>query len=311
MSDKPFNSKPFKSGPQKVTAADGHVYHKSSTANATEAPTNEATTKNALGAKSATLTADDLDFITLVNYHYGLDGFLPSEDFLVKNYDWTREEIAALYANPLIIAALEERGVIIAPKQLDAVGLPFDKPKRILPLTPLQLVVANTMLDLTDTRSERKKLQDLGVTSRQWQAWLRDADFSRYLRERTEAMVGDVQHEAMLSLIDRVRGGDMKAIQYYHELTGRFVPQGSSSANGAAPQHDLKQMVVRIIEIIIDEVDDPAVAGRISDRLRGLVIGNQVANSLEEPVIVPEIAQAREQTPEVQALMQKGLGYDT
>lgn len=307
MSEKPFK----KEGPQKVVAADGHVYHKSATANATEAPTNEATTKNAVGAKAATLSPDDLDFVTLVNYHYGLDGALPSAEFLASNYDWSQEEIAGLYDNPLIVSALEERGVIVAPKQLEAVGVPFDKPKRVLPLTPLQLVAANTMLDLADSRSERKKLQDLGITTRQYQAWLRDPDFSRYLRERTESMIGDVQHEAMLSLIDSVRAGNMKAIQYYHELTGRFVPtSGRETGNGTT--HDLQQIVVRIIEIIIDEVEDPAVAGRISDRLRGLVIGNQVAGVIPtEAIVAPEIAVAREQTPEVQELMNRGVGYDS
>lgn len=297
--------------PGKVTAADGHVYHKSATANASVAPTNEATLKNA--NKSKGLTPDELDFVTIVHYCYGLTGELPGPEVLRKDYFYSTTQIEDLFERPQIIQALEERGIIVSPKSLEPVGLPFKADpqvsKHVPKLTPLQLIVANTMLDLTDTRSDRKKLQDLGVTSSKYQSWLRDPDFSGYLRERTEGMIGDVQHEAMLSLIDKVRAGDMKAISYYHELTGRFV--SNAGGQGAGSTHDLQQIIIRIIEIIVDEVDDPQVAAKISERLKGLVMGNAVAGTLTEAIVPPPIAAARPMSAEVQNLMDRGAGYNS
>lgn len=290
-------------GPKKVTAKDGHEYHKSATANATVAPTNEFTVANATKGKN--LTADELEFVTLVHYEWGLMGdYLP--DQIQKEYGYKKDEFEDLITKPQVVKALEDRGFPC--RRLEPVTEATVKKAK---LTPIQLIVANTMLDLADTRSVKKKLQDLGCTTATYQMWLRDENFSSYLRERAEALVGDVQHEAMLSLVDKVQAGDLKAIQYYHELTGRFVPQTSSNT-GAGTTHDLQQMIVRIIEIIIDEVDDAQTALRISDRLKGLVTGTQIAGALagNNEIVVPEIATARVITPEVQVLMDKGLGTE-
>lgn len=289
-------------GPKKVVAADGHEYHKSATANATVAPTNEATLANAVKGANV-LSEAELEFVTLVHYEWGLKGdYDPA--FIKKEYGYSEQEFTDLITSTAVVKALGERGFPC--RRLEAVEEATVKKAK---LTPIQLIVANTMLDLADTRSTKKKLQDLGCTTATYQMWLRDENFSAYLRERAEALVGDVQHEAMLSLVDRVQSGDIKAIQYYHEITGRFVPQ--SANNGVGSSHDMQGMIVRIIEIIIDEVDDPQTALRISDRLKGLVTGAQIAGILPvEQVSVPEIAKARELTPQVRAMMDKGLGTE-
>lgn len=299
--------------PGKVVAKDGHVYHKSTTANSTIAPTNAATLANA--TKQGSLTADQLDFVTIVHYEFGLLGELPSVDYLKQNYGYKAEEVADNYKNELIKAALVERGLNVSDNKLGPVGITSaKKPKPTPKLSPLQLIVANTLLDLTNTKSERKKLQDLGVTTMTYQSWLRDPDFSGYLRDRTEAMIGDVQHEAMLALMDRVRAGDMKAIAYYHELTGRFTPQSASGA----PNVDLQTILIRLIEIITEEVHDPLVASRIAERIKGLVAGGQIAGALtggipfgQPEVRQPEIAKPREQTQHVKELMAKGVGVNS
>jgi hypothetical protein len=140
--------------------------------------------------------------------------------------------------------------------------------------------------------------------------WLKDPNFKGYLTARAEAMLGDVQYEALLSLIDKVLGGDLKAIQYYHEITGRYIPATVQTTSSNAT--DMQNMIVRIIEIIVDEVTDPAEALRIADRLKALVMGNQVAGLLPVGTVIeqPEIAESREMTPEVVELMAKGAGYN-
>lgn len=298
----------------KVIAADGHEYDKSATANATVAPTNEATIANATNSKG--LSSEELEFVTLVHYEYSLHGSLPTSNFLFEEYGFTAAEVKAYFTRANVTKALTERGVVLSAKQLDSVGV-FEAnelvTKKMAKLTPIQLVLANALLDLSDPKPDRKKIQDCGVTTRQYNMWLKDPDFQGYLRERAESMVGENHHEVLLGLIDKAKGGDTSAVKLYLEFTGRFVSQSASTNGGGQSVHDLQNIVIRIIEIILDEVDDPAVASRISDRLKGLVAGAQVAGLLPAPevITVPEVAQARPITPEVEELTKRGLGYNS
>lgn len=307
-----FDDSPSKAKAGKVVGKDGKTYHKSASANATVAPTNQATIDNV--TKSKGLSAEELDLVTSVHWWYGLKGELPSLEVLKNELFFTEEQLHNGINNPTCRAALEERGIKLTSKWLIELGHTPVNPDPKSPLTPLQLVVANMMMDLTDTRSDRKKLQDAGVKTSTYQMWLRDPAYKEYLRERAEGLVGDVQHEALLSLVDRVRSGDLSAIKYYHEFTGRFVEQKAAASSGGGSIGDLQRIIVSIVEIIVDEVDDPQVAARISDRLKGLITGNQLAGVLptNEPdvIVQPEIAQNRVITPELQGLMERGLGYE-
>ena len=116
-------------------------------------------------------------------------------------------------------------------------------------LTPEQLTVANLMQDLRDNRSQRKKLQECGVTTAKYEAWLRDPAFQSYLRNRSENMLGDNLHESHLALVDRVRSGDVSAIKYFNEITGRYVPQGNEKV-------DVNGVLMKVLEIIQRHVTD-------------------------------------------------------
>ena len=284
-------------------AADGHVYHKSATANATTAPTNEATKENA--DKTKGLSPAQSEFVTIIDYEWHLKGNLNFEA-IKDEYGFEDDEFEDLRLSVVVHQALTERGISIkalAPDSETAKAAGRSK------LSPIQLIVANSMLDLIDTRPPKKKLADLNVSPYQYQSWMKDPDFSAYLHERAEGLLTDVSHEVMLALIDKAMSGDMKAVAYYHELTGRFVQQ-TSSAVGSSSSHDLQNMIVRIIEIIVDEVDDPDTAARIGDRLKGLVMGHQIANAAAEPIVQPEIAQPRVLSVHGQELLDRGVGVN-
>lgn len=127
-------------------------------------------------------------------------------------------------------------------------------------LSPEQLQAANIILDQNDNRSRKKKLSDLKIPTERWETWLRDPAFQEYLHVRGEAVLGDHSHDAMLSLVKRVQVGDIAAIKYYHEITGRFIP---SRERGVDPQ----QVLLRVMEIIQRRVGDPQVQMLIADDL--------------------------------------------
>lgn len=284
----------------KITAADGHTYDKSATANATVAPTNQATLDK---VEQKHLTPETIQFVTIVDYEFNLGSL--TDERLIKEYGYEQGELERLFGNSDVQGALRERGIDVA-----KLRAPTEKHAK---LSPIQLIVANRLLDLTDNRSDKKKLQDSGVTTLQYTAWLADPEFTKYMQERAEGLLGSSQHEILLALMDKVKSRDTSAIKLALELTGRFVSQ-SGANTGSTSSHDVSSIITRVVEIIIDEVEDQPTAMRIAERIQGLVIGAQVAGTMAMPakpeIVTPEIAPAREITPSVQAMMDKGLGYD-
>lgn len=233
----------------------------------------------------------------------------------------TESEYTELMNDARILAALDERGVTLK----SPVGKPggtansdnvvsiskWQEQVSLKSLTPIQLIVANTMLDLIDTRSQKKKLQDLNVSTTTYNTWLKDPTFQGYLKERAEGMLGENQHEAHLALLDKVRMGDLKAIELYYEYQGIYTRASASQVNANQVAVDVQNLLVRIIEIINDEVDDPNTAARIADKFKGLMQARTIAGELVQPTIEqPEIASARVITPELQAIMDRGAGYE-
>lgn len=254
-----------------------------------------------------TLSELELSFVTVMHQHWMLEGQLLSAAACREEYGLDEKEFKRLLDEPKVKAALEERGVILEKFTLD----PKSKDGWNKSLTPQQLIVANTMLDLTDTRSNKKKLQDLGVSTAKYNAWLQDPIFSSYLRERAESMMGSNQHEVLLALMDKANSGDTKAIAYYLEFIGRFTPSANKTAANTQ-QFDVQSLLIAIVEIIADEVDDPNTAARIADRLKSLgqtrAIVGEILN--EGPIERPQVAPARTLTPAMQELMESGAGVN-
>lgn len=287
----------------------------------TEAPTNEATTASIDETLYQSLNEDEAWFVSFVHQHYGIKGKLLELKEAVSNYGFTEQEFNDLIARPNIRTALQERGVIkqaVHRVKTAPVGKaeqpPEPEPKWAEhALTPMQLLVANTLLDLIDTRSTKKKLQDLGVTTTQYNTWLKDPVFQEYCRERAESLIGENQHEAMLALVDKVRMGDMNAIKYYHELMGRFTPASANNSGNSTSPDSIRNLLVSILEIIQDEVDDPQTALRISERFKGLINAHSMAGqmlSASENIELPEVAATRTLTPNLQKLVDGGEGYE-
>jgi len=231
-----------------------------------------------LGAK---LTEEEYDLLGFLEQYYLTNASLPT----VEVCDSLGID-AVIYVGALkkdrFRTALLDRGV----------------PERVLPdrpvggswkdsaLTEEQLLCANVLLDLSDNRSRRKKLTELGITTQKYETWLRDPVFSGYLRKRSEALLGDTQHEAHLALVDRVKSGDLGAVKYYNELTGRYVPASAKAAVGA---FDSKMILMRVIEILqIHLSDQPEVLQNVARDLLSLTEPNPVMPvSVERPKVQP------------------------
>lgn len=229
----------------------------------------------------------ETQLVTFLDQQYHLTGTLLSAERAYRDYGIPVGKYEAAFKSEDFREELSERGI-----ELSKLGSDVDE-WVTHSLTPLQLLVANAILDLTDTRTIKKKVQDLGCSTTQYAAWLRDPAFKNYMRDRAEAMVKDGAHEADMALLDRIRAGDLKAISYYNEMTGRFVPQRS----GTSSNIDVVSVVTKIIEIVNEEVSNPQEMLAIANRLKALITARNVAGALvseEDPIVVPEIAPIRQ-----------------
>ncbi len=268
----------------------------------TEAPTN-AGTYEALDERihNPALTEKQHDFVSLIVMHWDSYGELLTASRAAEDYNVPESKFVKYMGSSQVRSAIEERGVSFR-------GLDYSDKWRSNALTPLQLLAAQTFLDLTDTRGNKKKLQDLGIDTRTWNSWLRDPVFKDYLERSARKLRENSSHEADLALIDGLQRGNPQLIKLYFEMTGQYIPKSQQ----VGPDIDLQGLLTRILEIILEEVKDPQVAARISDKLMGLGTANNLAtNMLEQPPIkVPEVMPARELSPELKEMMDNGIGIN-
>jgi hypothetical protein len=179
---------------------------------------------------------------------------------------WWKYFSSAEFRDTLLSRGISLKGLALGPTD----------PKSTI-LTEEQLRVANIMLDMRDNRSQKKKLEQCGVSTAKYQAWLRDPAYQNYIRTRGEAALGDNQHEAHLALVERVRVGDLGAIKYFNEMTGRHVPNKDSNVN-------ISQILMMVIESIQRHVTDPATQEAIANDLMRLIQVEKMEKVLTTPV---------------------------
>lgn len=180
------------------------------------------------------LSESEYDLLVWLEQYYLLNSSLPTSETVTNEGLDAVLWVGCLKKESFINAAVE-RGI---PSRLFS-GV------NTKGLTEEQLLVVNSLLDLTDNRSRRKKLAEAGISTQKFETWLRDPVFSKYLTERSEALLSSGQHEANLALMDRVRSGELPAIKYFNEMTGRFTPASKNSAVG-----DSKLLLIRVVEIL-------------------------------------------------------------
>src|SRR5882672_6808546 len=180
-----------------------------------------------------------------IEQEYKVDGRIPLIDEIADKMNLPRPIVMDALDSPRTHGALQRRGIYISEDKFNKIW----QTETDTVLTPLQLEVINAMLDYRDGRSEKKKLADYEVSSAQYAAWLKSPKIKRYIARRMEDFLTDAAPEADMALIDGVRSGELAAIKYFNEMTGRFV-----SGSGGV---DARWLLGRILEIIHRNVSDP------------------------------------------------------
>lgn len=201
------------------------------------------------------------DAVFYIERMHATTGAIPKDSDILEYLNITKkhniDSIESLKSNPLFKASMDSRGITfnIGPGDLNSA----------VDITSRQQIAVAAILNLTDRRSDEKKLRDLGISTEEWSNWIQNKTFSEYLRQRSETLLNNSMHDAHVGLLRGVRSGNTKSISLYYEMTGRYNPQGDEAVN-------LRMFVSRVLEAIQSHVRDPETLNAIAIDLGKIAI---------------------------------------
>lgn len=187
--------------------------------------------------------------ISHIEMNWFLHGSLPTPKDLSDKFDMTQAAVGAFLNRE------ETR------KSLEARGMP--QVQHMSGLLPEQVGLINQIMNLSDTRSERKKLSDASITPKVWDGWKQDPKVKAYMAARAEEILGGAIPDAHLALVDKVKAGDLGALKFYYEMTGRYTGQNQGI--------DPRQLLTRVFDIIAKHVQNPIALNAIAEDMTALM----------------------------------------
>jgi hypothetical protein len=134
--------------------------------------------------------------------------------------------------------------------------------KRGSGLTYDQLRALRYLTDVTVRGTLETRLKHLGVTWERFQNWQRDARFNEQFKALSEEILDQAQPLVMVELARNSVRGNLEAIKYFHQVTGRY--------DGAVSAADLQAFLNGLVEILQLEVADLGTLKRIGLKLAKL-----------------------------------------
>lgn len=175
----------------------------------------------------------------------------PSVQSFIQEFGLSEQEVAALWNHKFFQRSLSRRGVPL-PDQVDLHGNPYS-------LTDRQVAAIAILTNYHDSRSPVARLSMIGVTEQELQGWMNNSVFKETLRSRADEVFDNVDIDASINLAKRVKKGDLNAIKFYFEVTGRA--QSPEAVN-------VKQAMQVLIEAVQKHVKDPAILEAIAEEVQ-------------------------------------------
>lgn len=207
-------------------------------------------------------------------------GVAPSVDEVVKWSGRSKYIVSKVMGTDAFKIAMRERGVAF----VDKFGLSAE-----------QSYLISLLTNPTDKRTLSAKLKAAGVPYNRYRAWLKDPFFKNYLNSLSERMLSDHQGDVLTQLTAKATSGDMRAIQFFLEVTGRHDPRRMAEVN-------VQSVLMQIVEVITKHVRNPETLRAIATemQMRGLTGGAAPVGSVVQGTALTE--QDQDSTEPVSAL---------
>lgn len=215
----------------------------------------------------------------------GLAIHVPEPDGSLKRVDLPegilafdfRKIVAAAYQTWLSVGALRVNQIV------ETSGLSESLVKRILEteefktaiaargvvsgnvLTPEQDLVIQVLSDPSIKGGLKTRLTAAGINFAKYRAWMKQPAFRARLENLQQGVLKELEGDMLVSLGEAAVNGDLNALKYSFEVTGKYNPAQQAAI-------DVRAVISQVLEIIQDEIKDPAVLARIGTRMQGVAI---------------------------------------
>lgn len=222
------------------------------------------------------LTDIEIKALDVIETHWHQYDLWPDLEYIKREVPGFSETRA--YIKDRFLNALRNRGLPGPPvekKYLDRLG--EDAEDAHERFSPSQIAVVVVLTDFYDQRSDQAKLRALGVTTTQFNGWMRNKDFKAFFNGMSRKHFAESDHIARKGLISGMEKGDLAAIKYFNELTGE-----------SPEERNVQVLLSRIVEAIQLHVKDPAVLHKIEQSFAA-ILGN--ARAIEADIVPNPVKQ--------------------
>lgn len=178
------------------------------------------------------------------------------------------EKVRELIVLPRFLQAAEDRGI-------PAADLNHLSTEMIAALR----IIADPSLSL----NTRQRIKKLGIDWNVYQGWLDYPPFRRRHRELMRRSLDVAVEVGDRVLAERIEAGDLKAIEYANEMTGKFVKNSQQQVSFVG-------VLSMVLSVLQRRITDPRILGDITDDLNRLMsgVGIDAPLELEATVVDPD-----------------------
>jgi hypothetical protein len=228
------------------------------------------------------LTKKEKELIDFYELQWFLRHNVPTIDEVAKQIEQTQVSVNHYLTRAPVIKALEKRGI------------PWRQHSQS-ELTSQQVATAIVMMNFVDTRSNKDKLDQLGINESQYYAWLNDPQFKNLINNLKDQNLANIEPTAITEFTKKINQGDWQAVKFYLETTG---------AMQSTEQPQSAQLISMIVEIIQRHVKDETVMNAIAADIL-MASGNRTLEMAPQQEITSYVVDAPEV---VDAKKQLGIG---
>lgn len=215
-----------------------------------------------------TLTQLQLDAIHYIEQVWFIDRSIPTAERIAEAVNVTLQTVKKWLESEKFNYILQYKGI----KTPSPSGV----------LSAQQLMLVNALLNVSDKRSERQKLEECGVTPQRYAAWRKDPGFLDYMHKRAEQLFQDSGDVAYMSLLRNMQSGNLQATKLYLEMTGKYQSSSRLDVN-----FNLENFLVKLIEVLQARIKDPQLLEQLAQDIEAMMEGRPVVvdqRSLPEPI---------------------------
>lgn len=201
---------------------------------------------------SEVMTSEAYAILCYVEDRWFQKELFPAVSEISKKTGIDQVKVVESLSSPLLKQSLESRGIPLF-ADLDDV------------LSPKQIALINLLLNVSDTRSESQKVAALGIKPATFYGWKRQKKFREAYNKMAERLFGDTQPQVHAALAKLAISGDLNAIKYFNQMSGRYDSSKTIEAI------NVRFVMQKLIEVIQTHVKDPVALEAISQEFASLL----------------------------------------